>query len=76
MPSPAAPSATSLLRENAALRSRAGDVIGLDQIVGESPKMRELRQLIQTVAPTDARVLILGRKRHRQGTRRGRAAQA
>ena len=49
-----------LLRENAALRSRAGDVIGLDQIVGESPKMRELRQLIQTVAPTDARVLILG----------------
>jgi transcriptional regulator with PAS, ATPase and Fis domain len=49
-----------LLRENAALRSRAGDVIGLDQIVGESPKMRELRQLIQTVAPTEARVLILG----------------
>ena len=49
-----------LLRENAALRSRAGDVIGLEQIVGESPKMRELRQLIQTVAPTDARVLILG----------------
>ena len=49
-----------LLRENAALRSRAGEVIGLDQIVGESPKMRELRQLIQTVAPTDARVLILG----------------
>jgi two-component system, NtrC family, response regulator AtoC len=49
-----------LLRENAVLRSRTGDVIGLDQIVGESPKMRELRQLIQTVAPTDARVLILG----------------
>src|SRR5487761_2078474 len=49
-----------LMRENAALRSRAGDVIGLDQIVGESPKMRELRQLIQTVAPTEARVLILG----------------
>ena len=49
-----------LLRENAALRTRAGDVIGLDQIVGNSPKMRELRQLIQTVAVTDARVLILG----------------
>ncbi|HSY10433.1 MAG TPA: sigma 54-interacting transcriptional regulator, partial [Candidatus Dormibacteraeota bacterium] len=32
----------------------------LDQIIGESPKMRELRQLIQTIAPTDARVLILG----------------
>jgi DNA-binding NtrC family response regulator len=50
-----------LLRENAALRSRAGEtVFSLDQIVGESPKMRELRKLIQTVAPTDARVLILG----------------
>jgi len=49
-----------LLRDNAALRSRAGEIIGLDQIVGESPKMRELRQLIRTVAVTDARVLVLG----------------
>ena len=49
-----------LLRENAALRSRADEVFTLEQIVGESEKMRELRQLIQTVAPTDARVLILG----------------
>ncbi|HUC84354.1 MAG TPA: sigma-54 dependent transcriptional regulator [Candidatus Acidoferrales bacterium] len=49
-----------LLRENAALRTRAGESFGLDQIVGESPKMRELRQLIQTVAVTDARVLVLG----------------
>jgi two-component system response regulator AtoC len=49
-----------LLRENAALRSRAGETITLDQIVGESPGMRELRKLIQTVARTDARVLILG----------------
>ena len=49
-----------LLRENAALRSRAGEIFGLGQIVGESEKMRELRKLIQTVAQTDARVLILG----------------
>jgi len=49
-----------LLRENAALRLRAGEVFSLDQIVGESPKMRELRKLIQTVAPTDTRALILG----------------
>jgi len=49
-----------LLRENAALRSRAGEVFSLEKIVGESPKMRELRQLIQTVAVTNARVLILG----------------
>jgi DNA-binding NtrC family response regulator len=49
-----------LLRENAALRSRANETFSLDQIVGESPQMRELRKLIQTVGRTDARVLILG----------------
>jgi DNA-binding NtrC family response regulator len=49
-----------LLQENTALRSRAGEAVTLDQIVGESPGMRELRKLIQTVAQTDARVLILG----------------
>lgn len=49
-----------LLRENATLRARASDGIRLEQIVGECPKMRELRDLIRTVAPTDARVLVLG----------------
>ena len=49
-----------LLRENATLRSRTGEIFSLDQIVGESPKMCELRELIQTVAPTDTRALILG----------------
>ena len=49
-----------LLAENAALRSRAGEAFSLEQIVGDSPKVRELRQLIRTVAPTDARVLVLG----------------
>ncbi|MCU0783822.1 MAG: sigma-54 dependent transcriptional regulator [Verrucomicrobia bacterium] len=49
-----------LLRENTALRARAGEVYKLEHIVGDSPAMRELRQLIQTVAPTDTRVLILG----------------
>ncbi len=49
-----------LLRENAALRARAGEVTSLDQIIGESPAMRGVRQMILTVAPTDARVMILG----------------
>jgi len=49
-----------LLCENATLRSRSGEIFSLDQIIGESPKMRELHQLIQTVAPTDTRALILG----------------
>jgi len=49
-----------LLCENAELRSRAGEVFGVEQIIGESPKIRELRQFIRTVAATDARVLVLG----------------
>ena len=49
-----------LLRQNAALIDRANETYRLEQIVGDSPGMRELRQMIQTVAPTDARVLILG----------------
>ena len=49
-----------LLRENAELRSRAEHIFSLDEIVGESEKIHEVRKLIQTVAPTDARVLILG----------------
>jgi DNA-binding NtrC family response regulator len=49
-----------LLRENANLRARASETYRLEHIVGECPKIREIRQLLQTVAPTDARVLILG----------------
>ncbi len=49
-----------LLQENAALRVRAGEIFSLDQIIGESPRMGDLRKLIQTVAPTDTRVLVLG----------------
>ena len=49
-----------LLQENARLRARAGDPIRLEQIIGESPRMLELRRLIQTVAPANATVLILG----------------
>jgi DNA-binding NtrC family response regulator len=49
-----------LLRENAALRARSEEPYRLEQIIGESPPMRDLRQLIQTVAPSDATVLILG----------------
>jgi DNA-binding NtrC family response regulator len=49
-----------LLHENAALRQRAVELFSLEQIVGLSPKMRDLQKLIQTVAPTDTRVLVLG----------------
>jgi DNA-binding NtrC family response regulator len=49
-----------LLQENATLRARAGEVYALEQIIGESPRIVELRQLVQTVAPTNATALILG----------------
>lgn len=49
-----------LLQENANLRARATETYRLEQIVGECSQIRELRQLIQRFAPTDARVLILG----------------
>lgn len=49
-----------LLTENAALKAKAGEAYRLEQIIGESPRMKELKGLIQTVAPTQATVLILG----------------
>ncbi len=49
-----------LLQENAQLRRRAGETYDVSQIIGDSPKMVELRTLIQTVAQSNATVLILG----------------
>jgi DNA-binding NtrC family response regulator len=51
-----------LIQENRSLRARArgSKVYEVHQIVGESSVMVELRQFIQTVAPTDSTVLILG----------------
>jgi DNA-binding NtrC family response regulator len=49
-----------LIQENASLRARAGQASRVEDIVGESTKLREMKKLIQTVAPTDARVLVLG----------------
>jgi len=49
-----------LLTENATLRERVTDSYRLENIIGESPKMKEQKELIKTVAPTNATVLILG----------------
>jgi DNA-binding NtrC family response regulator len=49
-----------LMQENASLRARATEPYRLEQIIGDSPRMQELRKLIQTVAPSNATVLILG----------------
>ena len=49
-----------LLSENAALRAHVAEPYRLDEIIGESPRMQELRQLIAKFGPTNATVLILG----------------
>jgi two-component system NtrC family response regulator len=50
-----------LLEENAVLRARTqGEPYRLEQIIGESRRMKELRHFIQTVAQSNATVLILG----------------
>ncbi len=49
-----------LLKENATLRARSGETYRIDDIIGDSSRMRELRELIKTVAPSNATVLILG----------------
>lgn len=36
------------------------EIITLDHIIGECPQMKELKRLIEMVAPTDTTVLILG----------------
>jgi DNA-binding NtrC family response regulator len=50
----------ALIQENAVLRARAGEIYRVEHIIGECPRIKALRQLILTVAPTNATVLILG----------------
>ncbi len=49
-----------LLMENAALREKVTSGYRLEQIIGDSQVMSELRELIKRIAPTNATVLILG----------------
>jgi DNA-binding NtrC family response regulator len=51
---------TSLVRENRLLRSAVGTLLGGDAISGTSAGIREVREQIARVAPTDATVLIVG----------------
>ena len=49
-----------LLQENARLRKESTQAFDPDHIIGEAPRMTELRTLIKTVAQSNATVLILG----------------
>lgn len=51
---------TNLLRENQLLRSTVHSLQGEDTIYGNSAGIKQLREQIARVAPTDATVLIMG----------------
>jgi len=63
-----------LLTQNAVLRARANETYQLDQIVGESPGVHELRQMILTRGADGRAGADPGGKRHGQGTGGGGAA--
>ncbi|MEI7534754.1 MAG: sigma-54 dependent transcriptional regulator [Verrucomicrobiae bacterium] len=46
--------------ENVSLRKQLDSKFGLENIVGESPVMKEIFDVVQQVAPTRATVLVLG----------------
>ncbi len=49
-----------LERDNVQLREKIDQLVDVNTIVGESPQVRKLMELIHHVAPTDATVLIVG----------------
>jgi DNA-binding NtrC family response regulator len=46
--------------ENVSLRKQLDSKFGLENIIGESPVMKEVFEVVQQVAPTRATVLVLG----------------
>ena len=51
---------TELVRENERLRGQVRRLVGSGELIGNSAGMREVRELVERFAPTDATVLILG----------------
>lgn len=49
-----------LREENLSLRQKLGILYGLDKIVGTSPRLRKVLELVKKIASTDANVLVLG----------------
>ena len=49
-----------LIQENVRLRRQVSPSFDVNQIIGESPRMVDMRELIKTVAMSNATVLILG----------------
>lgn len=52
--------AAALKRQRSAVLPPPADHEAFDALIGDSPPLRELKEMIRKVAPTDANVLILG----------------
>lgn len=50
----------SLKNENLQLRQDISHLAGMEEIIGDSPSMRRVMELVQTVAPSDSTVVIRG----------------
>ncbi|MFN7140727.1 MAG: sigma-54-dependent transcriptional regulator [Limisphaerales bacterium] len=50
----------NLEAENVSLKKQLNKKFGMENIVGESPRIQEILEIVQQVAPTRATVLILG----------------
>ncbi len=50
----------NLLRENLKLKDVVSELSEQDEIIGESPEMQKVMELVKTVAPTDTTVMIRG----------------
>jgi two-component system response regulator HydG len=46
--------------ENARMRDTIDEISGSDAIIGDSPQMQKVMELVRTVAQTDATVMVLG----------------
>ena len=51
---------TTLVKETKILKKKVEKVAGIPQIVGESPAIVRIKEMIERVAATDARVLVTG----------------
>ncbi len=51
---------SSLVKETKTLKKKIAKVSKIQEIVGETPAILQIKQMIERVAPTDARVLVTG----------------
>ena len=61
-----------LAEEKLYLEEEFRSEMGFEQIIGSSPALKHVLQLVETVAPSDSTVLLLGRNRNGKGIDRPR----